>query len=79
MDALTMAFTASNIFGKAFTPVTLEVLFPSTFASGFPCQEMIFTIVYKGGKWGLASSLKQARRKTYLGKINEIGIFQNSL
>ena len=55
-----MAFTASNLFGKAFTPVTLEVLFPSTFASGFPCQEMIFTIVYKGGKWGGVSQLSEA-------------------
>ena len=37
-----MAFTASNLFGKAFTPVTLEVLFPSTFASGFLCQRNDF-------------------------------------
>ena len=68
MDALTMAFTASNLFGKAFTPVTLEVLFPSTLASGFPCQEMIFTIVYKGGKWGVSQLSEASSEENVFGK-----------
>ena len=61
-------------FGKAYTG-NIEALFPSIFASAFP-----FTIVYKGGKWGIGQLSKASWDENVFGKNQkEIGIYQNSL
>ena len=70
MDALTMAFTASNIFGKAHTG-NIGSSVPIDFRQWISLSRNDFhdsSLVYKGGKWGVSQLSEASSEENVFGK-----------